>query len=190
MSEATRDWATDEREDKGGMGMNLIGGRRVRWVDVVRLLALLGLLGFLAVSIVTYRYFEVCVPESRAALTEFPAFGDTDIDPDPNFIGSEGDCGANFFTTAPADRVIGYYSQQLSSNGWTVRAVPHEELYGGGEKDPSAPEGSGLAGKRGDLCYYVTTEAYPRSDPPGNKSVSVQVKRADSGSKLSPAGQC
>ena len=69
------------------MGMKLLGRRRLRWAVVVPLVALLGCL---ALSTVVYRFNEVCAPESRAALGEFPVFGDADIDPDPNnFTGSE-----------------------------------------------------------------------------------------------------
>ena len=147
--------------------MKLLGGMRVRWLAVLPLVALLGCL---AVSTVFYRIFEVCDPASRAAMTQFEAFGDTDIDPDPDYLNSAGDCSATFTTTAPADQVNAYYRQQLSSHGWVVRS-----------------HGQGVAGKRGALCYYVGPGGY---DPPGSRSLRVKVMRTDSGSKFAPVGQC
>ncbi len=163
------------------MRMKLIGSR---WVAVVPLAAFLGCL---ALSTVVYRHLEVCVPESRAALTQFGAFGDTDIDPDPNAKGSKGDCNASYTTTAPANEIFGYYRQNMSSHRWTVRDMPYEQLtgsYGGPTPEPGTAEMTGIVGERGDLCYYVTHSR--DSKPP----VSVSVKRTDSDSKLAPAGQC
>ena len=146
------------------MGMKLLGGRRVRWLTVLPVVAVLGCL---VLSINVYRSWTVCVPESRTALTEFPAFEDADIDPGPNFAGSEEDCDASFSTTAPKDHVIGYYREQLSAHGWDVNHAV-------------ADENSDLIGTRGNLCYYVS----------GNEPVHISVKRTDSGTKMSPVGQC
>ena len=142
--------------------MKLLGGRRVRWAVVVPLAALLGCL---AVSINLYRSFEVCVPESKAALTQFPAFGGAELDPAPNPAGSEGDCYASFSTTAPKDQVIGYYRQQLSAHGWAVRPGVGDEH-------------SDLIGTRGNMCYFVA----------GTEPVNVSVMRMDS--VIAPSGQC
>ena len=123
--------------------MKLLGGRRFKWNMVLPLAALLGCL---VLSTVVYRNFNVCNSESRAAMTQFEAFGDTDIDPDPDFMG---DCTASFTTTAPADQVHAYYRRQLSAHGWTVEPGLRIQPLGR------------LTGKRDNLCYYVTYNEAP-----------------------------
>lgn len=167
------------------MGLRLIGRRQVKWAAVVQLGALLGCL---LLSVLTYRYFEVCDRESAAAIAEFPAFGNIDIELQPDEVNRE-DCTTTFSTTAPTDRVIGYYHQQLTSHGWRVRAVTQEDMeeYYVGEDDLfDWSELHMLAGERGNLCYLVNVTPSQGPGQPGSQSVWLTVKVVPPGSMLYP----
>ncbi len=164
--------------------MRLLGGKQVRWAAVVQLGALLGCL---LLSVLVYRYFEVCDRESGGALAEFPMFENAAIEPEPE-VNAE-DCYATFSTTAPADSVISYYRQQLTSHGWRVRAVTREQVEGYvGVPLPEGQEVHELWGERGNLCYSVSIG--PPLASTGSSSVVLFVKYVLPGEMLHPPHRC
>ena len=170
------------------MGLRLIGGRRIGWGALASLGVLLGvLLGCVLLSVQVYEYVWVCDRESGGAMAEFPAVGNIDIELKPDDVNRE-DCTATFSTTAPPDRVIGYYRQQLTSHGWRVRTVTWqdmEEYYG--EANPyDRSQLHMLAGERANLCYFVNVTPSRGPGPPGTESVYLTAKVVPPGGMLYP----
>ncbi len=172
--------------------MRLIGGRRVRWAAVVQLGALLGCLLLSTLVYRYYRYFEVCDRESGGALAEFPMFENAAIEPEPD-DGDPEDCYATFSTTAPADSVISYYRQQLTSHGWEVATRTQEDVEEymkenlGGDyrrQDPTGEPGDGLAAGRGNLC--VSVNVIPSKGAVGVQRVALFVQYMQPGDMLYP----
>ena len=134
------------------------------------------LLGCVLLSVRVYEYAWVCDRETGGALAQFPAFGNAEIEPRPDTMNFE-DCNATFSTTASADRVVDYYRQQLTANGWEVRTVTPDELW--------APEGyelqsprqmPALTATRGYVYYYVDVAPSKGGRSPGNQVVHLAVK--------------
>jgi len=165
------------------MRLSLIGGRQIKWAALVPLGVLLGCV---LLSVQVYEYAWVCDRETGGALAEFPAFGDADIEPRPDTMNHE-DCNATFSTTAPADRVVGYYRRQLSSHGWQVRTVPREEqVENMGLPEADVPHRHVLWAERGDVCYNVSVTFSSQPGSPGNQSVLIGAKDLPPGGMLHP----
>ena len=161
------------------MGLRLIGGRRIRWGVLASLgVVLTVLLGCVLLSVRVYQYAWVCDRETGGAMSEFPAFGNADIEPRPDTTNFE-DCNATFSTTAPGHEIIGYYRQQLTANGWEVRTVPPAEL--GVREEPDGCEQQNpahqraLTGQRGDVYYYVSVAPPMGEESPSNQIVCLFV---------------
>ncbi len=125
-----------------------------------------------------------CSSGERAAMEEFPHYGDRWIRP----YSGEVSCNARYTTDGTREQVLGYYDERLRENGWQVRSVwaadpPRGiEVFGEQPSDISeAPEWvrSGLGARRGDYSYGVTYHPPGESPEESGEEAMVLVEVSD-----------
>ncbi len=124
-----------------------------------------------------------CDSGERAAIEEFPHYGDRRIEP----YSGEVSCNVRYPTRASRDEILGYYDERLRENGWEVggfwAADPPKgiEFFGERLSDVSeAPEsvGGGLGARR-DGYRYAVAYSPPGTGDPGETPAGEEVSAED-----------
>ncbi len=145
-------------------------GERLLWLGA---LAGLPLIAVLFVVFFTLPYRGICGEEERAAFSEFPQYGGLEKEPQPDSM--TGGCAVFYETSAPPEKVAGYFAGQLESHGWTVQ---HRLEAGGGAEEEFG--GTLVTASRDGLRYsadYESLEFYKRSRPGTHVAVHVSESR-------------